>query len=175
MRLKTLLQRIALQRREEFPFPDDIESYVEDFIPNILLKSETLQQAFGITNYEMEELYEEAHKHYETNRYLDSITIFRWLVLFNCYEMKYWMGFAATQQLLEKYEKALHGYAVAALLDSENPYPHYYAYECYTIQNNKEDADKALELAYQRCNGKAANDELKGEIEHLKGEVALSN
>jgi len=174
MRLKTLLRRIALQRREEFPFPDDIESYVADFIPNILMKSETLQIAFGISNYEMEKLYEEAFEYYENDRYLDSITVFRWLVLFNSYEMKYWMGFAANQQLLEQYEKALHAYAVASLLDSEDPYPHYHAYECYMLLNNKEDADKALKLAYQRCDGKAAYDELKDEIEQLKSEVALT-
>lgn len=172
MKLKTLLRRIALQRKEDFPFPDDIENYVEDFIPNILLKSESLQRAFGITDYEMEKLYEEAYEHYEANTYHEALTVFRWLVLFNSYEAKYWMGFAASLQLLELYERALHAYAVAALLDSKNPYPHFHAYECYMLMKNKEDAEKALELAYQRCNGKAAYDELKNEIERLKPRTA---
>ena len=154
MKLKTLLRRIALQNQEKFPFPDDIESYVEDFIPNILMKSESLQCAFGISSYEMEKLYEEAFEYYAADCYLDSLTVFRWLVLFNSYEAKYWMGFAANQQLLQRYEKALHAYAVASLLDIKNPYPHYHAFECYRLLNNKDDAKKALNLAYQRCEGK---------------------
>lgn len=174
MRLKTLLRRIALQRKEEFPFPEDIESYVEGFIPNILLKSESLQKAFGISDYEMEKLYEEAYEYYESDAYQDSLILFRWLVLFNSYEAKYWMGFAATLQLLERYEKALHAYAVAYLLDSQNPYPHFHAYECYMLLKNRDDAEKALEMAYQRCDGKAAYDELKNEIERLKPKAALT-
>ncbi|MCC5832829.1 MAG: SycD/LcrH family type III secretion system chaperone [Chlamydiales bacterium] len=173
MRLKTLLRRIALQRQEEFPFPEDIESYVEEFVPNVLLKSETLQRAFGITDYEMEKLYEEAYELYEANAYQEALNLFRWLLLFNSYEAKYWMGFAAALQLLERYEKALHAYAVASLLDSKSPYPHFHAYECYILLNNRDDADKALKLAYQRCDGKAAYDELKNEIERSLPRAAL--
>lgn len=148
MKLKTLLQRIALQNKAVFP--DDIESYVDTFIPNVLLKSETLQQAFGISDYEMEKLYEEAYVYYEADAYQDSLTVFRWLILFNTYETKYWMGFAANLQLLEQYEKALHAYAVSALLDSRSPDPHYHAYECYQQLDQKEEAEKALKLATQR-------------------------
>ncbi len=168
MNLKTLLDRIALQRKEEYPFPDDIESYMEDFVPNVLMKSETLQHAFGISNFEMEKLYEEAYEYYESEAYKDSLTIFRWLILFNSYETKYWMGFAANLMLVGHYEKALHAYAITTILDSENPYPHFHAYECYTCLNNKEDAEKALKLASQRCAGKAAYNELKDEIEQLR-------
>ncbi len=168
MKLKTLLERIALQRKEEFPYPDDLESYLEDFVPNTLLKSETLQKAFGITDYEMETLYEEAHEAYEINRYVEAANTFRWLVFFNSYEPKYWMGYGACQQMLKRYEKALEAYAVAALLDSDNPYPHYYAYECNKLLNNMEDAGKALTLAYRRCEGKAAYVQLKNTIKQLK-------
>ncbi len=172
MKLKTLLRRIALQRKEDFPFPDDLESYLADFVPNALLKSESLQRAFGISNYEMEKLYEEAYAYYENEQYLKAVTVFRWLVLFNSYEPKYWMGFAASEQLLERYEKALHAYAVVSLLESENPYPHYHAYECYMLLDNKEDADKALALAKRRCENSSNYDELKQEIEELKLPVA---
>jgi type III secretion system low calcium response chaperone LcrH/SycD len=172
MRLKTLVRRIALQKKEEFPFPEDIESYVDKFIPDILLKCESLQQAFGITDYEMEKLYEEAFEYYEIDSYNEALTLFRWLLLFNSYEAKYWMGFAAASQLLGHYEKALHAYAVAYLLDVDNPYPHFHAYECYMLLKNKEEADKALLLAYQRCTGKAAYEELKNEIERLDKQIS---
>lgn len=168
MKLKELLHRIALERNEEFPFPDDLEKYLDDFIPNMLLKSETLQKAFGISGEEMEEIYREGYNYYEVDQYLEASTNFRWLVLLNPYLTKYWMGLAASLQLLEKYEKALHAYAVSALLECDNPYPHFHAYECYVALNNKEDAVKALELAFQRTVGKAAYIDLQKEIKERR-------
>jgi type III secretion system low calcium response chaperone LcrH/SycD len=165
MKLKELIRRIALNRHEEFPFADNLETFLEDFIPNTLLKSETLQKAFGVSNYEMEEIYSEAYRFYQEDNYLEASTGFRWLVLLNPFIAKYWTGLAASLQLLEKYEKALHAYAISALLESENPYPHFHAYECYEALNNKEEAEKALDLAYQRTIGKAAYSDLEEEIE----------
>lgn len=168
MKLKELLRRIALNRKEEFPFPDNLEAYLEDFIPNTLLKSATLQQAFEVSNYEMEEIYVEAYNHYQEENYLESCTAFRWLVLLNPYWAKNWMGLAASSQLLEKYEKALHAYAVAALLENHNPYPHFHAFECYSALENSEEAEKALELALCRTLGKESYRDLQKEIESLK-------
>src|SRR5262245_36895773 len=108
MKLNELIRRISLDRKEEFPFPEDLETYLEDFIPNTLLKNETLQQAFGVTPYEMEEIYTEAYAFYQDDNYLESSTGFRWLVLLNPFKPHYWMGLAASLQLMQKYEKALH-------------------------------------------------------------------
>lgn len=168
MKLKQLIERIALQRQEEFPFPDNLEEYLEDFIPNTLLKSETLQQAFALTNYEMEEIYNEAYRFYQEGNYLESSTAFRWLVLLNPFIAKYWTGLAANLQLLKKYEKALHAYAMAALIENENPFPHFHAYQCYEALNNKAEGDKALESAYQRTLGKAVYQNLQHEIALVK-------
>lgn len=168
MKLKELIRRIAIGRKEEFPFPDDLESYLDEFVPNTLLKSDTLQRAFGVSNYEMEEVYSEAYRFYQEDIYLESSAAFRWLVLLNPFVAKYWQGLAASLQLLGKYEKALHAYAMVALLDCDNPYPHFHAYTCYCDLHNPEDADKALDLAYQRTLGKEIYRDLQHEIETCK-------
>lgn len=168
LKVRELIQRIALNRKEDFPFPDSLETYLEDFIPNLLLKSETLQQAFGISTYEMEEIYNEAYQLYEEDDFVESAVGFRWLVLLNPFLYKYWIGMAASLQLLEKYEKALHAYAVSALLDCKNPYPHFHAFECYKQLANQQEADKALDLAYKRTIGNSEYRELQTEIEQIK-------
>jgi len=165
MKLKELIRRIAVNQKENFPFPEDLETYLEDFIPNTLLKNETLQKAFGISYYEMEEVYSEVYSFYQDDNYLESSTGFRWLVLLNPFIPTYWMGLAASLQLREKLEKALHAYAVSALLDSENPYPHFHAFECYIALNNKDEAKKALDLAFKRTIGKASYSDLQEQIE----------
>lgn len=168
MKLKELIKRIALNQKHALPFAEDLETYLEDFIPNTLLKSETLQAAFGVSHYEMEELYHEAYSFYTQDNYLESCAAFRWLVVLNPFITKYWMGLAASLQMLEKYEKALHAYAVSTLLDSENPYPHFHAFECYSLLNNKEEAQKALELARRRAKAKSLYKPLEDEINSLK-------
>jgi type III secretion system low calcium response chaperone LcrH/SycD len=168
LRLNELLKRLAQNRKEESLFPDNLESYLEDFVPNILLKSETLQYAFGVTTEEMEELYQEGYFFYNEDNFKESAIIFRWLVLLNPYRYPYWMGLAANDQLLGKFEKALHGYAVASLLDPQNPYPHYHAYECYAAMKNREEASKALELAYMRTRNQLEHSLLKNEIEKMR-------
>lgn len=168
MKLNQLIQRIAIQRQEEFPFPENLETYLEDFIPNTLLKSETLQRAFAVSPYEMEEIYKEGHSFYILDNFLESSTSFRWLVLLNPFVAKYWMGLAASLQLLEKYEKALHAYAMVALLEMENPYPHWHAYECYSLLNNLEEGKLALQNAYQRTLNQPAYCDLKQVIETLR-------
>lgn len=167
LKLKELIYRISAQQRENLPFPENLEAYLDDFVPNVLLKSGTLQQAFGVTGYEMEEIYCEAYRLYQEDIYIESATAFRWLVLLNPFEAKYWKGLAASLQLLEKYEKALHAYAMAALLDSDNPYPHFHAYECYDSMDLPQEGEKALELAYTRAVNQAIYRNLQEEIEQI--------
>ena len=116
----------------------------------------------------MEELYSEAFRLYEEDNYLESCTAFRWLVLLNPFRMKYWMGLAASLQLFKKYEKALHAYAISTLLECENPYPHFHAYECFVALNNKDEAKKALESAYEHTVGKDAHRDLQEQITQLR-------
>jgi type III secretion system low calcium response chaperone LcrH/SycD len=162
-----LIQKIAANGAAKI-VPNNLEAYLEDFIPNVLLKSETLQKAFGVSAYEMEEIYCEAYTFYQEDNYLESSTAFRWLVLLNPFHKKYWMGLGASLQLLEKYEKALHAYAAASLLEHENPYPHFHAFECYEALKNREEAEKALNLAYKRTLSNPAFHELRDEIESIK-------
>lgn len=167
MKLKELIEKISLQRKEDFPFPDNLDRYLEDFVPNTLLKSETLAKAFGVSNREMEELYKEAYDFYSKDLFEDASTIFRWLVILNPFTDKYWLGLGSCLMLESKFEKALHQFAMAALLNSENPYPHFHAYQCYSAMNNNKDAEKALALAHERTTNQETFSELKKTIEEL--------
>jgi len=166
---KELLRRIARNRQEEFPFPDNLEAYLDDFVPNLLLKSETLQRAFAVSDQEMESLYEEAYAFYEQNKFVQAADLFRWLVLLNPYVERSWMGLAACQQLLKLYENALKAYAIATLLDKNDPLPHFHAFECYVALNDHVEALKALDAAYQ-CAKKhqPQYNALLEKIEHLR-------
>ena len=111
-------------------FPDDIDAYMEDYIPNKLVKSNTLQEAYEVSDDSMALLYEEGLRCYESENYQDGALAFKWLALLNPFIDAYWMGLGASQQLLGEYEKALKSYAVAAHLEGDNPMPHLHAFDC---------------------------------------------
>jgi len=149
MFLKELLQKLALEKGPHF-FPEDWDTCLRDFIPHALQPSPSLQDTLGITAEQMELFYAEAYRFYLHHQLEDADFCFRFLVLFDPWVKKYWMGLAACQQRSNKYEKALHSYAITTLLSPDDPYPHFYAYQCYEALQQKEDARKALTLAYER-------------------------
>ena len=146
-KLEELIQRIGKERGENNPFPDDFEAYLEDFIPNSLLKSDTLQIAFNISDHAMEEIYAEAYGFYQSECYQAASNGFRFLIILNPYRPRYWLGLGACLQLLKRYEKALQTYAIVTLLDSKNPAPHLYASEVYKLMGDEQEATIALQLA----------------------------
>jgi type III secretion system low calcium response chaperone LcrH/SycD len=146
MTLTRILSRIA---EEQNLHALEVESTLMTFISEKCLKNEVMQKALKITNDEMEDIYREAYQAYHADQFEAASALFRWLSLFNPFVLKYWMGFAASSQLLKKYEEALKAYSVAAVLDPENPYPHFHAFECYQSLENEMEASKALEDAYR--------------------------
>lgn len=145
--LKELIKKLANNQLQDFTF----EQYLQDFIPNVLLKSDTLQQAYGIKDIEMEEMYRQAYELYQQDCFSDAVIIYQWLVILNPFVNKYWLGLAANRQMLKDYENALKAYAIILLIDDIDPYPHYYAYECYTAMGEPDEAHKALKLADERA------------------------
>lgn len=145
-----------------------VDGYLDDFIPNQLLKSENLQQAFGISDKEMQVFYAQGYLDYQKGNFPKAAKSFEAMLALSPFTKKYWMGFSASMQLWKKYDRALKGYAMLALLDTENPYPHFHAYECYMAKRNTREAKKALKTAFEKVSDKYSS--LKSEIERIKRE-----
>lgn len=123
------------------------------------MSTATLQETLRLPPQEMDRLYKEAYRAYQAEDYEASSTLFRRLVLLNPFDPSYWMGLAASLQLLSSFEEALRAYALVALLDPENPSPHLHASECYHDLGDEKEMRKALKLAFDLSSG-----ELKEEI-----------
>ncbi|EPP34587.1 type III secretion low calcium response chaperone LcrH/SycD [Chlamydia ibidis] len=166
--LTYLLERIAHQSQEDFPFPDDLENYLRGFFPDKGVPLDTYQKVFKIPSEDLEKVYKEGYNLYLDKKYEESISVFRWLVFFNPFISKFWFSLGASLHMSGEYSQALHAYGVTALLRDKDPYPHYYAYICYTLIDDKEEADKALESAWERSKHHPAYAELKEEILNIK-------
>lgn len=79
----------------------------------------------------LECLYAMGYNLYTNGRYSPAKDTFQLLVALNPENAKYWMGFAATQQLMKEYREAASAYAMVGLLNRHDPAPHLHAAECF--------------------------------------------
>lgn len=132
----------------------EIESVTVEDLENVwkgFANMETNASMHGISREELEAAYNVGFGFYNTGRYDDAETIFKFLAMFNHLEQKYWIALGAAQQMKKEYAKAVVAYGYSAMLDISNPKPQYYAAECYSAQGDKENALSALECLEQFC------------------------
>ncbi len=168
--LEFLLEKITSDAELGYPFPDDLESYLEGYYPNKDIPLDTFQKIFKVSFEDLERVYKEGYHAYVHHHYQESTEAFRWLVFFNPFVSKYWFSLGASLHMSKQYEKALHAYSVTALLRDKDPYPHYYAYICYTLMDQHEEARKALDMAWDRVKHNPVYQELKEELLAIKQE-----
>lgn len=161
--LSYLLNKISASSNEEYPFPDDLEEFLKDFFPDANVQLDTYQRIFNLSSEDLERVYKEGYAAYQQKDYQESITIFRWLVFFNPFVSKFWFSLGAALHMNQDLSTALHAYAVTAMLRNHDPYPHYYAYVCYTLLHQHDEAEKALNMALERAKHPTYR-ELKEEI-----------
>ncbi len=111
----------------------------------------TVREMKGITDAEMEALYSMGFSFYNTGRYDDAEKVFRFLVLFDHLNARYWTGLGAVLQVKKLYGDAITSYGYASFLDLKNPKPQYYAAECCLALGDKANALSALAALEQFC------------------------
>ncbi|MCB1135458.1 MAG: tetratricopeptide repeat protein, partial [Chlamydiia bacterium] len=79
-------------------------------------------------------LYAFAYRFYRDGVYDKAADFFRFLCLMKLDEKKHWVGLGAAEHMRGNYDQALQAYAMAALLDASDPFPHFHAAECYVKQ-----------------------------------------
>ena len=106
----------------------------------------TVRETKGISDEEMNAVYSVAHNFYMTGRYDDAETVFKFLVMFDHLNPKYWIGLGAVRQVQKRFKQAIEAYAnVVGNLDVENVKASYYAAECYLALGDRANAQSAVE------------------------------
>ncbi|MGR3974026.1 MAG: hypothetical protein QRY72_05625 [Candidatus Rhabdochlamydia sp.] len=94
-----------------------------------------------------QEIYTQAVHEYERGHYLQAQDLFISLSSSLPLQKEGWQGVAACQQMQKAYDESLMSWAMVALLDHLDPYPHFHAAECFIAQSNFSEASKALSQA----------------------------
>ncbi len=94
-------------------------------------------------------LYTVGYGLYETGDYPQAKRIFHQLVLAKPLQSEYWFGMGSCLQMEKSFTEALSAWAMCALLDGQNPLPHFHAGECYYSLGDIEEGKKAMNLFLQ--------------------------
>lgn len=111
----------------------------------------TVRELKGITDSEMEAIYSLGYSFYTTGRYDDAEKVFRFLILFDHLNQKYWTGMGAVYQVQKRYSEAITAYGYASFLDLKNPKPQYFAAECFAALGDKSNALSAITALETYC------------------------
>jgi type III secretion system low calcium response chaperone LcrH/SycD len=113
-------------------------------------------------------LYAMAYALYEKGRYQEAKHFFHLLTLSNAHERKYWMGLAASCQMLKEYAKALEFYGVAAIQDPVDPYVHLHAAGCCFANGQNDRGVSAIEAAEKVATLSNKHERLLGQLKMMR-------
>jgi type III secretion system low calcium response chaperone LcrH/SycD len=111
----------------------------------------TLKELRDIDERHLEAVYALAYNQYEQGKYDDAEKTFRFLCLLDHASLRYWKGYAATLQMMKRYDAAAKAYSQCARMEPEDPMPPLHAGECYLAVGNLELADAALSACVLWC------------------------
>lgn len=128
----------------------DTEKIAEG-IRSLVRDKATLKQIKGVTNDELEAVYSLAFGYYRTGKYDDALKLFKFLVLFDHLNAKFWLGLGAVQQVLKDFQGAVASYGYCSFLKLDDPRPQLHAAECFLAMGDKRNAASALEALNEYC------------------------
>ncbi len=115
----------------------ELDAALKEYGQKIIKSGGVLKGALNLSDEQVERLYAEGYRLYNSGKYLEATHIFRTLILVNNMEIKYSLGLAACFHMLGEYENAIQIYGACITLDPLSPVPHYHMADCYmqTKQN----------------------------------------
>lgn len=117
---------------------------IEEAAKKIAGEMSTVRELKGITDAEMEAVYSLGFNYYRTGNVENAEKVFKFLVIFDHFNPKYWIGMGAVLQVKKQFHGAIAAYAYASFLDIRDPKPQYHAAECYLAAGDRENAASAL-------------------------------
>lgn len=172
---KEVQKAIEAVGKQEQPFTYDS---LIGILHSILDTGKMPKEALGFSPERMDNSYAQAYVLYNTGKFVDASHIFRFLVILDSTEPKYYLGLAACLHMLKDYEDAAKVYMGCAMIDQNSPIPYFHASDCFIQMRDKGSAILMLEMAMQRSGERPEFQVLKERsrlmIENLKKEIEQS-
>ncbi len=143
---------------------NDTQAIADEILKN-LKTGMTLQDATGVSDETLEEIYSLAYSYYDQGKYKESACLFQFLTGVCPKTYKYVMGFAASYHQLKIYAEAAAGFYIAFNIEPSNPEPAYYVMDCFLKQNLLEEAKEFANVTILVCDKRPEFQDLKNRCE----------
>lgn len=133
-------------------------------VATLMERDESLNKDYS--NDDLRVLYTLAYTLYQAGDYEQAKPLFQQLASCKPFTKKYWFGLGACWQMEKSYTEALKAWAMAALIDGEDPTPHYHAAECYLALDDLNEGYKAVRATKSRLTDE--HSDLRDKVENLE-------
>lgn len=143
---------------------DKLASYIVSIVQN----GTSLKDESSIPEGFMEGIYSFAYDFYQKGKLDEAEAIFKFLCLYDFYNVDYIMGLAAVNQLKKQYQAAVDLYALAYLNADKDYRPVFYAGQCNLSLGEKEKAKYCFHQVTENINDEAIKEKAMVYLESLK-------
>lgn len=150
----------------------EIEAIAAEILKN-MKTGMTLQDATGINDETLEEIYSLAYGYYDQGKYKESLSLFYLLTGISPKTYKYVFGLASSFHQMQAYEDAAFGFYLAFNLEPDNPLPAYYTTDCFLKLGLLEEATECAEVTILACDGRPEFQELKKRCELIRESIKI--
>lgn len=128
----------------------------------------TLQDATGISDEVLEEIYSLAYTYYNQGKYKEAISLFQVLTQIAPSSYKFVLGLAASLHQIEAFVDATTGFFIALNIEPHNPIPAYYVTDCLIKRNLLKEAAEFAEFTLEICDDRPEYAELQERCRLIK-------
>lgn len=131
-----------------------------DFAQKLLeaMRGEPLETMPEFSKDSLQAIYASAYCYYQSGKYQEAKSRFRFLATMDTENRTYWLGLGASLMMLKEYEQALQAYALAAMMDHSDPLVFIHMADCLFALGKVEEGLKCI----------AAADQISGKEEKFK-------
>lgn len=149
---------------------DDLPAKTQEILKH-LTDGGTLKTLANLSGQELEAIYAVAYNLFTARKYDQAIDLFKFLCLYDHTEPRWFYGLGVARQRKGDYAQAVDAFAVATLLDVEDPRPQVQAAYCLMALGNWPEAQSALEGTIMACGEEADQAGLRAQAEAMLATV----
>ncbi len=131
---KEMIIQAVDKMSEEFP-SEDKNKYIT-LLSDIFERGAYPQDAMGLSDEFIEMLYAYAYKLFQSGKYNEAATAYKFLMSVCPYDVRHPMALAACFHKMKNYTGALTTYTMCTFLAPNNPMPYYHASDCFLKLND---------------------------------------
>jgi len=129
----------------------DTGETLQETIFQLIAAGGTIGDVCEFSDEDYEAVYVLGHNFYSQGRYSDALKAFGYLMINNHMDRRFAFSFAASCQMLKRYEEAVRCYALAAAMDPDDPAPTFHIAECLVSLGMVDEAIGMFEVAIEEC------------------------